>query len=218
MLNLEQGAPREEVPNVTSERESPLHVPTTVRSHVSAHKYPSRNNFAPVIPTTSSAHSAEEDFSDSSGGLSYPSEYPISFIPNYNQTAEEPSYYHQDMFYQYTADTELTQHNINSLTPTNQRPYSASSNSCSSSESDHSHIQALHHLQTLGNPYCTDVLQTQHFPLNCFNNSPAHVPSQPDAYSHEFNSKQLNHTQTSAGYTSVIVDTQQYQLANEFVH
>lgn len=141
----------------------------------------------------------------------------MSFLPNYNQ-AEEP-YYHQEIFYQYATDAELSQHNINSLTPTNQRPYSASSNSCSSSESDHSHIQALHHLQPLTNPYCGDVLQAQHFPLNCFNNSPGHVPSQNDGYSNEFNNKPLNHAQPSAaGYTSVIVDTQQYQLANEFVH
>lgn len=119
------------------------------------------------------------------------------------------------MFYQY-ADPELSQHNLTSLT-VNQRPYSASSNSCSSSESEHSHIQALHHLQNLGNPYCADLLQSQHFP--CFSNSPAHVPSQPElTYTHDFGGKTLAHAQTSAGYTSVIVEPQQYQLANEFVH
>lgn len=119
------------------------------------------------------------------------------------------------MFYQYQ-DPEITQHNLNQLTP-NQRPYSASSNSCSSSESEHSHVQALHHLQNL-NPYCADVLQTQHFPI-CFNNSPAHSSTQPESYVHDFGSKShLSHTQTSAGYTSVIVEPQQYQLANEFVH
>lgn len=122
------------------------------------------------------------------------------------------------MFYQYQ-DPEITQHNLNQLTPTHQRPYSASSNSCSSSESDHSHVQALHHLQNLGNPYCADLLQGQHFPVNCFSNSPAHAPAQPEVnYAHDFGTKSLTHAQTSAGYTSVIVEPQQYQLANEFVH
>lgn len=219
MLNLEQGSPREEVNNVTPERDSPLHIPTSVRSHIPAHKYPPRPTFTATLPSNSSAHSAEDDFSDSNGAISsYPlANYPVSFLPNYNQT-EEP--YYQEMFYQYGTDPEISQHNLNSLTPTTQRPYSASSNSCSSSESDHSHVQALHHLQSLSNPYCADV--QGHFPINCFNNSPAHLPVSPETgYTNEFISKQLNHTQPTAnptGYTSVIVDTQQYQHANEFVH
>lgn len=71
------------------------------------------------------------------------------------------------------------------------------------------------------NPYCSDTIHpTQHFPVGCFGNGPPHaVTTQPESgYVHEFPGKNIGHAHTSAQYTSVIVDTQQYHLANEFVH
>lgn len=215
ILNAEQGSAREDVTTLSPDRQSPIQpVPTARPQHHTTHKYsPRSSSFAPA-PT-------EEDFSDSSGGLSsyHPTEYPLTFLPSYSQTPEEASTYQypQDVFYQYhhqtQHDPELT--TLSQLTPTHQRPYSASSNSCSSSESE----QAIQHIHS-HNPYISDGLHpSQHFPVGCFNGPPHAVASQGEpGYVHEFTGKNLGHAHTSAQYTSVIVDTQQYHLANEFVH
>ncbi|XP_044262014.1 single-minded homolog 1 isoform X3 [Tribolium madens] len=180
LLNLAQGSLREDVP--TSPKSSPKPLP----------KYqPSRSQppiISPPIP--------EDDFSES---VAYPTpEYSmfLSLPPS-----EEPYYSsHQELFYPYS-DPEITQHH---LINQSQRPFSASSSSCSSSESE-LHLQNLN-----SNPYCGESgLHGQHFNLSCFNNN---QQQQQNVYG------QLNHVGSPAGYTSVIVDTQQYQLANEYVH
>lgn len=116
---------------------------------------------------------------------------------------EEPYYSpHQDLFYPYS-DPEVTQHPL--LNQVQQRPFSASSSSCSSSESE----LHLHNLNS--NPYCGEGgLHGHNFNISCFNNN--QHQQQQNVYG------QLNHVGSPAGYTSVIVDTQQYQLANEYVH
>nr|XP_967930.3 PREDICTED: single-minded homolog 1 isoform X4 [Tribolium castaneum] len=181
LLNSAQGSLREEVP--TSPKSSPKPLP----------KYPP-SRATPQQPPIISPSIPDDDFSDSA--ITYPTpEYSmfLSLPPS-----EEPYYSpHQELFYPYS-DPEITQHHVINQS---QRPFSASSSSCSSSESEL-------HLQNLSsNPYCNDSgLHGQHFNLSCFNNN-----QQQQQY-------QLNHVGSPAGYTSVIVDTQQYQLANEYVH
>ncbi|KAJ8963630.1 hypothetical protein NQ314_005530 [Rhamnusium bicolor] len=82
-------------------------------------------------------------------------------------------------------------------------------NSCSSSESDHLHLQNLSN-----NAYRAENNHGNNF-NSCFNNNQGHAQPQ-NWHRHEF--KPIAHQAHSAGYTSVIVDTHQYQLANEYVH
>lgn len=206
VLNLTQGAPREDLPGSP---QSPLHTHTPTRTLPSHQKYqpahPPRLHSAILSPQTSSI--AEDDFSDSNGAVAYgPPDYPI-FLHNYN---EEPYYPHQEMFYPYS-DAEISQHHLlNSSSATQQRPFSASSSSCSSSESEHLQLQNLN-----SNVYCADNIHGHNFNISCFNNNQNHTQTQ-NWHGHEF--KPISHQTLPAGYTSVIVDTQQYQLANEYVH
>ncbi|CAH1381015.1 unnamed protein product [Tenebrio molitor] len=195
LLNLAQGSPREDLP--TSPKNSPSKSITS--------KY-QPNRATPHQPPIISPSIPDDDYSDSA--VAYPTpEYSMFLaLPN----SEESYYSHQELFYPYS-DPEVTQHPLLNNQVVQQRPFSASSSSCSSSESEL-------HLQNLSsNPYCGDSggLQGQHF-ASCFNNNQAHVQPPQNIYGHEF--KQLNHVGSPAGYTSVIVDTQQYQLANEYVH
>ncbi|XP_023311431.1 single-minded homolog 1 [Anoplophora glabripennis] len=204
VLNLTQGAPREDLP---SSPQSPLHTHTPTRTLPSHQKYqashPPRLHAAVLSPQTSSI--TEDDFSDSNGAAAAygPPDYPI-FLHNYN---EEPYYPHQEMFYAYS-DAEISQHHL--LNPMQQRPFSASSSSCSSSESEHLQLQNLN-----SNVYCADSIHGHNFNVGCFNNNQNHAQTQ-NWHGHEF--KPMSHQTHPAGYTSVIVDTQQYQLANEYVH
>ncbi|KAL3276361.1 hypothetical protein HHI36_011744 [Cryptolaemus montrouzieri] len=221
ILNIAQGPPREELPTSPHQPRSPLQ--TTSRQQT-PQKFPR----VPHPTTIISPHSSipDEDFSDSNGaGASaayVPSEYPI-FVPHF--TGEEANYYHhsQEMFYHPYSDPEASQHILNQsvghqrnfssssphLVPQQQRPFSASSSSCSSSESEHLNLQSLN------NPYCSaESVHASHFNLNCFNNNQTQAEQ---IYGHEY--KQLaHHVASTAGYTSVIVDNQQYQMANEYVH
>lgn len=212
ILNLAQGAPKEELPSSPHERQhSPLHTPAT-RSLPP--KFQPRVPHHPAVLTPPASNVPEDEFSDSNGTGSYPhsSEYQV-FLPHFS---EESFYTHQEMFYPYSDPDPL------SHTPQSQnRPFSASSSSCSSTESDHNnhsgssnHAQSFH-LQTLNsNPYCVDG---QHFNINCFTNNNQHIQNQQNLYGgHEY--KPIGHGQTTAGYTSVIVEPQNYQLANEYVH
>ncbi|KAJ3641507.1 hypothetical protein Zmor_028013 [Zophobas morio] len=188
LLNLAQGSLREEVP--TSPKNSPAKLaPKYQPSRATPHQPPI---ISPSIP--------DEDYSESA--VAYPTPEYSMFL---NLPSEETYYSHQELFYPYSDD--VSQHPL--LGQGQQRPFSASSSSCSSSESEM-------HLQNLtSNPYCGDI-HGQHFNIGCFNNNPAHAQPTQNMYAHEF--KQLNHVGSTAGYTSVIVDTQQYQLANEYVH
>ncbi|CAG9815792.1 unnamed protein product [Phaedon cochleariae] len=210
VLNLAQGSPREDLPD--SPR-SPVHPPSN--RPLPSHKYqppqPAAATRLPssiVSPQTPSL--TDDDFSDSNGAMSYPPpppDYPSAvFLHGYG--GEEGSYYsphHQDhgAFYPYSdfSDSEMTQqqHQQQQQQQTVQRPFSASSSSCSSSESDHLHIQNLGG----SHAYTFDV-------NNCFENDNHHQATQ----GHPWHAHQGH----AAGYTSVIVDTQQYQLANEYVH
>ncbi|KAK9687434.1 PAS fold [Popillia japonica] len=209
ILNLAQGPPREDIATSPHERHSPLQTPSRTTSQ--KYSQPARNAVPTNIITPPGASIPEDEYSDSNGAVGYPQpEYSV-FLPNFN---EESYYQHQEIFYSYS-DHEVSQHTLNSINPnTQQRPYSASSSSCSSLESEHT-TQSFH-LQTLNNPYCPETVHNQHFSINCFNNNQAHSQTQQNMYGHEFN--KLPHPQTSAGYTSVIVEAQQYQLTNEYVH
>lgn len=178
VLNSVQGSPRDNLSPV-SPKDSP--------KSVSSVKYPLRGtpHQAPVFP--------ENEYDTAV----YPPEYPMFLtLPPSND-----DYYaaHQEFFYPYS-DHDMGQHLINSQIG-QQRPFSASSSSCSSSESEM-------HLQNLSTNYCpnADSVGQGHF-NNCFNNNP---PQPTPIYG-------TNHAVTppGAGYTSVIVDTQQYQ---QFVH
>ncbi|XP_072386640.1 single-minded homolog 2 isoform X2 [Diabrotica undecimpunctata] len=194
-LNLAQGTPREDIP---ASPRSPIHPPT--RSISSQPKYtPTHRIPANIIPSHPPSI-PDDEFSDSNGAITYPSlEYSSGFI---HYHTEDPYYQHQDMFYPYS-DPEISQHMLG--TP-QQRPFSASSSSCSSSESE-LHLQNLN-----SNNFCPEA---HSFSINCFNNNPASQAAQ-NWQGHEF--KPLIGQGHGAGYTSVIVDAQQYQLANEYVH
>lgn len=218
ILNTAQGSPREELLSSPPEKHSPIHhQPPPSRILHPQQKYPpnrpSVQQSSIVSPPASTA--TDDDYSDSNGGIPY-NDYHV-FIPTFN----EDSYYHhhhhhqqhQEMFYPYS-EPEMAGNNLNAA---NQRPYSASS-STSSSESDNSQVAHAHQgqnlsLQTLGGNQCCG--ESGHHFMACFNNNQAHVGGQTSMYGF----KQLGgHSPNSAGYTSVIVDTQQYQLANEYVH
>ncbi|CAH0552672.1 unnamed protein product [Brassicogethes aeneus] len=207
VLNVAQGSPREDLTSSPQEKHSPIQTPS--RNSISTQpKYQTPRSTSlhsnMVSPQTSSI--PDDDFSDSNGAIAYaPPEYSV-YMHNFN---EEPYYPHQEMFYPFT-DPEVSQHAFHTTPAVQQRPFSASSSSCSSIESEHMQLQNLS-----GNAYCEN-LHGQHFSLGTFNNNQTHTLPQNLYSGHEYNNKQGH--QGGTGYTSVIVDTQQYQLANEYVH
>ncbi|XP_049821135.1 single-minded homolog 1 isoform X2 [Aethina tumida] len=212
ILNVAQGPPREDLSSSPHSTHSPAQTP----SRTSVPSQPKYQTSRPTTLHTSmvSPHTAsipEDEFSDSNGAIAYPPpDYPV-YLHNFN---DDPYYPHQDMYYQF-AEHEGAQHGMHGAAPiAQQRPFSASSSSCSSMESEHLHLQSLS-----ANAYCAENVHGQHFnsvTLSSFNNNQAHGTLPQNMYAgHDYN--KLGH-QTGAGYTSVIVDTQQYQLANEYVH
>lgn len=207
VINLAQGAPREEVPSSPqSPLQTSLHTPT--RSMTSHQKYQSSHatQRLPATIVSPQSTSITDSCSDSNSALGYqPPEYPI-FLPNYNN--EEPYYPSHEIFYHYS-DSEVSQHHL--MNAPQQRPYSTSSSSCSSSESEHIHLQSLH-----SSGYgSTD---SHNFTVNCFNNNQTHAHVGQNWQTNDYKHTSSTHQTHTAGYTSVIVDTQQYQLANEYVH
>ncbi|KAK9880381.1 hypothetical protein WA026_010264 [Henosepilachna vigintioctopunctata] len=207
ILNVVQGPPREDVSNSPLHGHSPIQTPTS----------PQKFTRPLIIP--------DDDLSNSNGAVANPAyvshDFPI-FVPNFPN--EEVGYYHsQELFYHQYSEADSSQHILLNTSlghqrhfsasphvlPQQQRPFSASSSSCSSSESEHLN------LHNLNNPYCSaEPSHGNHFNLNCFNNNQTH--SEP-VYGQEY--KHLTQqVPSSAGYTSVIVDNQQYQVANEYVH
>lgn len=198
---MAQGSPREDLPGSP---QSPIHNSNrNLTSHPKYQASPHSSRLQPTIISPQATSVTDGDCSDSNSALAYPPpEYPV-FLHSYS--ADEPYYQPpaQEMFYPYS-DSEITQHHL--LNASQQRPFSASSSSCSSSESEHIHLQNIH-----SGAYSADP----HFNVNCFNNNQSSAQAQ-NWHGHEF--KSISHQTHSAGYTSVIVDTQQYQLANEYVH
>ncbi|XP_045468035.1 single-minded homolog 1 isoform X2 [Harmonia axyridis] len=219
VLNIAQGPPREELSsNSPIHSQSPLQAPSRVLP--SPQKFPRTSTLPSTIPQNSIP---DEEFSDSNGGGAnngfMHSDYPL-FVHSY--PGEEPGYYHQaqEVYHYPYSDPEASQHALLNATmahqriyssssphlvPQQQRPFSASSSSCSSSESEHLNIQ------NLSNPYCsTESAHSNNFNLNCFNNNQIPTPNYGQLSGH--------HSSVAAGYTSVIVDNQQYQITNEYVH
>jgi hypothetical protein len=119
---------------------------------------------------------------------------------------------HADQYYNYFMDNSTglpTQTDSSNL-----RPYSAASNSCSSTSSDeqqHQHMYANHQIQQHSNLH----QQNYENDYTClFPNFPMNDSSSPSIYNNDFK------TTTNAHYTSVIVDNTNNQnyLTNEFVH
>lgn len=203
---MAQGSPREEVPKSPhSPIQTPLHTPT--RSISSHQKYqPTQTSRLPATIVSPQSTSITDSCSDSNSALGYqPPEYPV-FLPNYNN--EEPYYPPQEIFYHYS-DSEISQHHL--MNAPQQRPYSTSSSSCSSSESEHLHLQNIH-----SSAYGSN--EPHNFTVNCFNNNQSHGQVEQTWQTSDFKHTSSSHQTHAAGYTSVIVDTQQYQLANEYVH
>lgn len=109
------------------------------------------------------------------------------------------------------------------------RPFSASSSSCSSIESSAENTHHYSHSSTLNplvgvsasiNPQSvTDFsLSNSCFSTHSSSHHPAPNWGNANLHHHEFKHEFSHHTPHAAGYTSVIVDSQQYQLANEYVH
>ncbi|CAH1159107.1 unnamed protein product [Phyllotreta striolata] len=198
VLNAVQGAPREDLPCsprsplTAAPRSLPSQqkfTPTHTPSHLSSN----------VIAQTAQNSLTEDDFSDS---ISYSSlEYSSGFV-HYNN--EEAYYHHLDMFYPYS-DPEVSQPHV--LGAAQKRPFSASSSSCSSTESE-VHLQVLN-----GNSYSAEN-HNHHCGFgaigNCFDNNNQNQGQ--NWHGHDLKPVPVAH---SAGYTSVIVEAQQYQL-NEY--
>lgn len=232
ILNIEQGSAREDVASLSPDRDSPLQQRTPTRTHQnSQHRYQTTGTRSSSSSSTSfgTPISVPEDVSDTGGGPYHhhqhiPADYQVAFPTPYGQTPDDPPAYHYQQevaFYQQQyQETPVGSQDLVSL-----RPYSASSSSCGSSESDHSQVlhHHLHHLHNLHPAYCADALHDQHFPVGCFGDGAGLATTHTDpvssaaGYAHDYGpGKNLAHA--PPGYTSVIVDTQQYQLANEFVH
>lgn len=194
ILNIDQGPPKLSHVEVAT----PSHVPTTTAS--------------PQVPLRTDKlnhiHLENEFNGDSSGGYQF-TEYNLPVIPTY-ETQED---YHQngtyhDLFYSenYT-EPEITP---NYVYPQNQRPYSASSSSCSSMESS------------------TEIANQQYNYTNLIsfygpNGQPQNGRPLDSNFGANFNKMAPSPAVQEGAYTSVIVDnTQQFHHhgggVNEFVH
>nr|CAD7585561.1 unnamed protein product [Timema genevievae] len=204
VLNLDQIGGREEP--VTS-----LPQETTPTPSAKTRSPPSRQaKYRPAAPTNNqpvvAPHGPEDDYSDSSGGINSYGDYHVP-TPQFLQGYAEDAYY-SDLFYSTYPDPVAA----------NQRPFSSSSSSSSSSESDHHHHHALPSIHA---SFCPEpqpsqqMAAAQQFPLPCsFNNN----TSAPYHHHQDYKAPATAAALPQPGYTSVIVDTQQYQLANEYVH
>ncbi|KAI8427001.1 hypothetical protein MSG28_014650 [Choristoneura fumiferana] len=194
ILNIDQGPPKLNHVEVAT----PSHVPTTTSS--------------PQVPLRSDKlnhiHLENEFNGDSSGGYQF-TEYNLPVIPTYD-TQED---YHQngtyhDLFYgeNYT-EPEITP---NYVYPQNQRPYSASSSSCSSMESSTEIANQQYNYTNLISFYGPTGQPQNGRPLD-------------SNFGANFNKMAPSPAVQEGAYTSVIVDnTQQFHHhgggVNEFVH
>lgn len=223
VINVTQTVPKEELPSSPSqpENQSPLATPTRSLSQT---KYQSS-----LTRLSSGGRVIEpEHFSDSNGHFASQRDY--EHTPHFLHTAPEdsnPYYNHHELYYPPYNEIEGPYGTLTGSVGSQSRPFSASSSSCSSVESSATSDNP-HHYQSPGglNPLTGTVVNgTSEFVIasNCFDpHSPTHgtqttwsgaIAHQTD-FKHEF----AHHSAHNPGYTSVIVESQQYQLANEYVH
>ncbi|XP_060526123.1 single-minded homolog 1 isoform X2 [Cylas formicarius] len=194
IINLSQGSPKEELPASPQESHSPL-----------ATKYhPSPQPARLLPPSIPDDHFSDSNSTHFGSTLDYPGPAYLHGV-----TDESNAYYHHPEYF-YNGYTDPEQYPVLTGSVASQsRPYSASSSSCSSVENDNN--MHLHQVHAPG--YSSETVSS--FNLSgCFNNNPATW----HGAQHEFKHQLPNRPEHNAAYASVIVDTQQYQLANEYVH
>ncbi|KAF9793660.1 hypothetical protein SFRURICE_002319 [Spodoptera frugiperda] len=192
ILNISQGTPK----HAPVECPTPSHVPTTTTSPQMPHvRHPEK------IPVPV----AESEYSDSSGGYNYPEYIPV--IPPYETQEEyqQQNGSYQEIFYENYTDTGEILPNYVSF-PQNQRPFSASSSSCSSIEGSE-----------IPNQYNYTNL------ISFYHNQNQNGRPVGENFGGSFGKITPSPTVQEGGYTSVIVDnTQQFHHhgggVNEFVH
>ncbi|CAH1642086.1 unnamed protein product [Spodoptera littoralis] len=192
ILNISQGTPK----HAPVECPTPSHVPTTTTSPQMPHvRHPEK------IPVPV----AESEYSDSSGGYNYPEYIPL--IPPYETQEEyqQQNGSYQEIFYENYTDTGEILPNYVSF-PQNQRPFSASSSSCSSIEGSE-----------IPNQYNYTNL------ISFYHNQNQNGRPVGENFGGSFGKITPSPTVQEGGYTSVIVDnTQQFHHhgggVNEFVH
>ncbi|XP_064075763.1 single-minded homolog 1 isoform X1 [Vanessa tameamea] len=184
ILNIDQGPPKLNHVDVP-------HVPST--SPQMSHRHTDKINH--VIN--------ENDFSTDSSGYNYP-EYTLPVIPPYENHEEYQNGGYQELFYENYTEPEVVPNNY--AYPQNQRPFSASSSSCSSIES-------------------SEINQYNYTNLISFygHNSQGQNGRQIDGnFGGNFGKMTPSPSVQEGTYTSVIVDnTQQFHhggAVNEFVH
>lgn len=152
------------------------------------------------------SYNSNADFDQQYNNHHYSIQTNTSSVHN-NNDFNDTSYY--DNYYNYDG------HDSNSIL----RPFSASSNSCSSSESElqlrqppavHSSTTTQQHqLQEIHSSTYTNNCLRSHFDGNCFNSENAHEATNNYANDYKNDGPQ---------YTSVIVESPNFQLSNEYVH
>ncbi|XP_030763875.1 single-minded homolog 1 isoform X2 [Sitophilus oryzae] len=236
IINTTQSAPKEEVPGSPLEGHSPLTTPTRSINSLkyNPHASPQTGSGGGSTRLTGSTAIIESDrYSDSNGANSGHFEYNhggnVLFVQAPSDDSS-PYYNHPDLYYSYN-DPEASYSALTGSVSSQNRPFSASSSSCSSTESVPTekahHYQLGNGLSQLGVSAGTNPPAANgEFPLGntCFaTNSPSHHQAATWAtpnvgHHHDFKHEFGHHPVHNAGYTSVIVDTQQYQLTNEYVH
>lgn len=234
-MNLTQAAQKEEVKtSPRHDNHSPLSTPTRAIGQPKYHHHISSQVANGISRLSGGAQILEtEHFSDSNGaGFGNNIDYehgnlitgaignilhtfPGNVVFIHAPPEDSGPYYHPDLYYTYNDPESSYSALTGSVTPQN-RPFSASSSSCSSIDSG----TTDRYSHTIGvNPLAGMDPGTANF--HCFN---AHSPSQPpsanwntNVHHPEFKHEFAHHVPNPA-YTSVIVDSQQYQINNEFVH
>ncbi|XP_050303773.1 single-minded homolog 1 [Anthonomus grandis grandis] len=237
IINETQTATKEELPSSptveSGHNQSPL--ATSTRKY---HPHPSPQSVGPRLTGGGARLTVEppdHQFSDSNGSRHFGAQLDyeqnnVLFLHANNAHQEDTSPYYQnvDVYYPYT-DPESSYSAVTSQS----RPFSASSNSCSSTESTSATENAPHHYNHHHHPQGVlvgnvkgNINSPPQFGMNngCFNShsSPSHVQNvnwtNSGVHHPEFKHEFTHHVPHNAGFTSVIVDNQQYQLTNEYVH
>ncbi|KAH1012457.1 single-minded homolog 1 isoform X3 [Dendroctonus ponderosae] len=230
IINLTQAAQKEEVQtSPRHDNHSPLSTPTRAIGQSKYHHHIPSQAPNGISRLSGGAQIIEtEHFGDSNGagtGFGSTIDYEHGNVLFIHAPQEDSGpYYHPDLYYTYN-DPEASSYSAltGSVTPQN-RPFSASSSSCSSIESginDNTH----RYVHPIGlNPLASvDPSGGSNTDFHCFNGqSPSQPPStnwsSTNVHHPEFKHEFVHHVGHNPAYTSVIVDSQQYQINNEFVH
>ncbi|XP_076260740.1 bHLH transcription factor single-minded isoform X2 [Rhynchophorus ferrugineus] len=227
VINQTQSVPKkEEIPG-SPDPHSPLTTPT--RS-MNPHKYnhhhspqpatgggnagPGGTNRLPITSDSNTTHFGQNlDYQQGN----------VLYVPASGEDSS-PYYNHPDLYYPYN-DPEISYSALTGSVISQNRPFSASSSSCSSIESIPTekvqHYQMGGGIGPLGGLNQTANATDFNIGPGCYTtHSPSHHPnttSWPNSnlHHHDFSHGHPDH---NPGYTSVIVDTQQYHLTNEYVH